>query len=82
MAGTLMSKAVSMMFTAVLGVIFFAYLLVPVVSDASASISDNLADFTGMNADVIQTLLGVVLIVILMGIAYGAIKWVIGEDEE
>ena len=77
-----MSKAVSMMFTAVLGVIFFAYLLVPVVSDASTSISKNLANFTGMNADVIQTLLGVVLIVILMGIAYGAIKWVIGEDEE
>ena len=77
-----MSKAVSMMFTAVLGVIFFAYLLVPVVSDASTSISKNLANFTGMNADVIQTLLGVVLIVILMGIAYGAIRWVIGEDEE
>lgn len=81
MAGTLMSKAVSMMFTAVLGVIFFAYLLVPVVSDASTSISQKLSDSVGIGADVIQTLLGVVLIVILMGIAYGAIKWVIGEEE-
>lgn len=77
-----MSKAVSMMFTAVLGVIFFAYLLVPVVSDASSNISDKLGEFTGLNADVIQTLLGVILIVILMGIAYGAIRWVIGEDDE
>lgn len=82
MAGTLMSKAVSMMFTAVLGVIFFAYLLVPVVSDASSSIGTKLASFTGMDVTVLQTLLGVVLIVILMGIAYGAIKWVIGEDED
>ena len=76
-----MSKAVSMMFTAVLGVIFFAYLLVPVVSDASTSISNKLSDTVGISADVIQTLLGVVLIVILMGIAYGAIRWVIGEEE-
>lgn len=81
MAGTLMSKAVSMMFTAVLGVIFFAYLLVPVVSDASTSISNKLSASVGISADVIQTLLGVVLIVILMGIAYGAIRWVIGEEE-
>jgi len=81
MAGTLMSKAVSMMFTAVLGVIFFAYLLVPVVSDASTSISNKLSASVGIGADVIQTLLGVVLIVILMGIAYGAIRWVIGEEE-
>lgn len=76
-----MSKAVSMMFTAVLGVIFFAYLLVPVVSDASTSISTKLSKSVGIGADVIQTLLGVVLIVILMGIAYGAIRWVIGEEE-
>lgn len=70
-----------MMFTAVLGVIFFAYLLVPVVSDASTSISNKLSGTVGISADVIQTLLGVVLIVILMGIAYGAIRWVIGEEE-
>ena len=70
-----------MMFTAVLGVIFFAYLLVPVVSDASTSISNKLSSTVGISADVIQTLLGVVLIVILMGIAYGAIRWVIGEEE-
>lgn len=70
-----------MMFTAVLGVIFFAYLLVPVVSDASTSISNKLSASVGISADVIQTLLGVVLIVILMGIAYGAIRWVIGEEE-
>lgn len=70
-----------MMFTAVLGVIFFAYLLVPVTSDAIKSISAKWTVTTGIGADTLTTLIGVVLIIVLMGIAYGAIKWVIGDEE-
>ena len=76
-----MTKAVSMMFTAVLGVIFFAYLLVPVTSDAINSITAKWTATTGIGADTLTTLVGVVLIIVLMGIAYGAIRWVIGDEE-
>lgn len=80
MAG-LMTKAISMMFTAVLGVIFFAYLLVPVTSDALTYITEKWTNTTGIGADALITLLGVVLIIVLMGIAYGAIRWILGDEE-